>query len=38
MDFYTGTILLFAFPFAPIGWMSCEGQTLTINANQYLKN
>lgn len=36
MDTYIGTILLFAFPFAPMGWMSCEGQILTITTNQAL--
>jgi microcystin-dependent protein len=36
MDFYIGTILLFAFPFAPTGWMSCEGQILTAASNQAL--
>jgi microcystin-dependent protein len=36
MDFYIGNIMLFAFPFAPVGWLSCEGQTLTINQYQAL--
>lgn len=27
-----GDIELFAFDFAPIGWMSCEGQTLSISS------
>jgi microcystin-dependent protein len=36
MDFYIGTILLFAFNYAPQGWFSCEGQTLSINEYQVL--
>lgn len=36
MDFYIGTILLFAFPFAPMGWMSCEGQILQVSQNSAL--
>jgi microcystin-dependent protein len=36
MDFYIGTILLFAFNYAPDGWFSCEGQTLTIAQYQAL--
>ena len=36
MDFYIGNIMLFAFPFSPVGWLSCEGQTLTINQYQAL--
>jgi microcystin-dependent protein len=31
-----GTIQLFSFPFAPIGYMSCEGQILQIIQNQAL--
>lgn len=36
MDYTIGEITLFAFPFAPMGWMSCEGQILTITQNQAL--
>lgn len=36
MDYTIGEIALFAFPFAPVGWMSCEGQILTITTNQVL--
>jgi microcystin-dependent protein len=36
MDPYLGTIQLFGFFFAPRGWMSCEGQLLTIAQNQAL--
>ncbi len=31
-----GQIQLFAFFFAPYGWMSCEGQTLNIQQNAAL--
>ena len=30
MDPFVGQIQLFAFPFAPRNWMSCEGQILPI--------
>jgi microcystin-dependent protein len=33
MDTYLGDIFLFAFQFAPVGWMSCEGQILNISQN-----
>jgi microcystin-dependent protein len=33
---FIGTIQLFAFTFAPVGWMSCEGQVLTAQQNQAL--
>ena len=36
MDFYLGTILLFAFPFTPTGWMSCDGQILQSSQNAAL--
>lgn len=36
MDYYLGQIVLFPFTFAPMGWMSCEGQILNINQNQAL--
>ena len=36
MDYTIGEITLFAFPFAPYGWMSCEGQVLSITTNQAL--
>jgi len=36
MDYTLGQITLFAFLFAPYGWMSCEGQVLTITTNQAL--
>lgn len=36
VDALLGTIALFPYNFAPSGWMSCEGQTLTINQNQAL--
>ncbi len=29
-----GQIQLFAFPFAPMGWLSCDGQVLTVNQYQ----
>jgi microcystin-dependent protein len=36
VDALIGTIQLFSFSFAPRGWMSCEGQTMTITQNQAL--
>ena len=36
MDPYLGDIELFAFDFAPVNWMACEGQTLNITTNQAL--
>lgn len=36
MDPLIGTIMLAAFPFAPKGWMFCNGQTLNINTNNAL--
>jgi microcystin-dependent protein len=36
MDTYLGDIFLFAFQFAPVGWMSCEGQILNISQNSAL--
>jgi len=36
MEYTLGQITLFAFPFAPMGWMSCEGQILNITTNQAL--
>ena len=36
MDYTIGEITLFGFFFAPIGWMSCEGQVLNVNTNQAL--
>jgi microcystin-dependent protein len=36
MDYTLGEITLFAFFFTPSGWMSCEGQLLTITKNQAL--
>ncbi|MBP1641244.1 MAG: Tail Collar domain protein [Bacteroidetes bacterium] len=36
MDTYIATILLFAFTYVPNGWMSCDGQTLTISQYQAL--
>lgn len=36
MDPFLGDIELFAFDFAPKGWMFCEGQTLNIATNQAL--
>lgn len=36
MDYTIGEITLFAFPFAPVGWMSCEGQILNVSTNQAL--
>ncbi|KPW85859.1 Microcystin-dependent protein [Pseudomonas congelans] len=34
MEVFMGSIMTFAFPFAPSGWMQCNGQTLSIN--QYM--
>jgi microcystin-dependent protein len=31
LDYYTGTICLFAFSFIPYGFCSCDGQLLDIN-------
>jgi hypothetical protein len=36
MDTYIGTILLFAFNYAPEGWLPCNGKLLPINENQAL--
>jgi len=36
MDPYLGTILPFAFNFAPRGWLMCQGQTMQITQNQAL--
>lgn len=36
MDAFIGTILPVAFNFAPVGWMKCEGQILSIAQNQAL--
>ncbi|MGK5026190.1 phage tail protein [Janthinobacterium sp. RB2R34] len=36
MDPLIGTIMLAAFPFAPKGWMFCNGQILNINTNNAL--
>jgi len=36
MDEYLGTIKLFGFNFAPRGWMTCQGQTLSISENTAL--
>ncbi len=36
MDYTLGEITLFAFNFAPMGWMSCEGQILNVYTNQVL--
>lgn len=33
---FIGEIRLFGFNFAPIGWATCDGQTLSINQNQAL--
>jgi microcystin-dependent protein len=30
MDTYTGTILLFAFNYAPEGWLPCNGRELRV--------
>jgi microcystin-dependent protein len=31
VDYFLGQIALFPFGFAPIGWMSCQGQILNIS-------
>ena len=36
MDFYLGELRLMSFPFAPKGWMYCQGQLLPILQNQAL--
>ena len=36
VDVLIGTIMLFPYNFAPSGWMSCEGQILTVNQYQAL--
>jgi microcystin-dependent protein len=36
MDYYIGTILLYAFNYAPEGWLSCDGQTMNITQYQAL--
>lgn len=36
MDYYLGTIELYAFNFAPKGWEACEGQLLPISSHQSL--
>ncbi|MTK53597.1 tail fiber protein [Paludibacter sp.] len=36
MDEYIGSIELYAFDFAPYGWVLCNGATLQINSNQAL--
>ena len=36
MEPYMGTVELFAFNFAPRGWVPCEGQLLLITQNQPL--
>jgi microcystin-dependent protein len=36
MDYMIGEITLFSFFFAPVGWMSCEGQILSISQNNAL--
>lgn len=36
IDALIGQIQLFAFGFAPRGWMQCQGQILQINQNQAL--
>jgi microcystin-dependent protein len=36
VDALFGTIMLFPYNFAPMGWMSCEGQILTITQYQAL--
>jgi len=36
MDYTIGEISLFAFSFAQMGWISCEGQLLPILQNQAL--
>lgn len=36
MDVYMGTVLTFAFNYAPSGWALCNGQIIGINQNQAL--
>lgn len=36
MDIYLGTVQLFAFNFAPAGWLPCDGRTLPIVQYQAL--
>ncbi|RZL14927.1 MAG: phage tail protein, partial [Hymenobacter sp.] len=36
MDFYLGELRLMSFPFAPKGWMYCQGQLLPVLQNQAL--
>lgn len=36
MEYTLGEITLFGFSFAPMGWISCEGQILNITQNQAL--
>jgi microcystin-dependent protein len=36
MEPFIGEIELFPFPFAPLGWMPCEGQLLNLMQNQAL--
>lgn len=36
IDALIGQIQLFAFGFAPNGWMQCQGQTLQVGQNQAL--
>jgi microcystin-dependent protein len=33
---FVGETRLFAFPFAPVGWLACEGQLLPIDQNPQL--
>jgi len=36
MEMFLGQIALFAFGFAPRGWLRCDGQTLNISQHQAL--
>jgi len=36
MDFYLGFIAAFGFNFAPLGWLTCQGQVLSIAQNNAL--
>ncbi len=36
MDPYIGEVRLFGFNFAPVGWLQCNGQTLSISQNAAL--
>jgi len=36
MDGFIGMVMLVAFPFAPRGWMLCNGQVLAIQQNTAL--